>query len=117
MSASWYARHVLPRALDFACGLPMIGRQRQLLVPRAQGRVLEVGIGTGRNMPYYDKTRVSRITGLDPALELQPLAREMRCLSYRLCPNKSMSINYSFWPSVRKMPICLGHLKRGLILS
>lgn len=76
MSTSWYQRHVLPRALDFACGLPMIGRQRQLVVPRAQGRVLEVGIGTGLNMPYYDKTRVSRITGLDPALELQPLARE-----------------------------------------
>lgn len=76
MSTSWYQRHILPRALDFACGLPMIGRQRQLVVPRAQGRVLEVGIGTGLNMPYYDKTRVSRITGLDPALELQPLARE-----------------------------------------
>jgi ubiquinone/menaquinone biosynthesis C-methylase UbiE len=62
--------------LDFACGLPMVGRQRQLVVPLAQGRVLEVGIGTGLNMRYYDKTRVTRITGLDPALQLHPLARE-----------------------------------------
>ena len=76
MSRSWYERHILPYALDFACGLPMVGRQRQQVVPQAQGRVLEVGIGTGLNMPYYDKNRVSQITGLDPALELHPLARK-----------------------------------------
>lgn len=76
MTPSWYDRHILPPLLDFACGLPMVGRQRQLVVPLAQGRVLEVGIGTGLNMRYYDKTRVTRITGLDPALQLQPLARE-----------------------------------------
>ena len=76
MSSSWYERHILPRALDYACGLPMVGRQRQLLVPRATGRVLEVGVGTGLNMRYYDKCLVSSITALDPALELHPLARE-----------------------------------------
>lgn len=76
MTPSWYDRHILPPMLDFACGLPMVGRQRQLVVPLAQGRVLEVGIGTGLNMRYYDKTRVARITGLDPALQLHPLARE-----------------------------------------
>ncbi len=76
MSSSWYQRHILPGALDFACGLPMIGRQRQLLVPRAQGRVLEIGIGTGLNLRYYDKSRVTQIVGLDPALELHPLARK-----------------------------------------
>ncbi|MBU0588805.1 MAG: class I SAM-dependent methyltransferase [Gammaproteobacteria bacterium] len=76
MSSSWYDRFILPRALDIACGLPMIGRQRVLVVPLAQGRVLEIGVGTGLNMRYYDKARVSRITALDPALELHPLARE-----------------------------------------
>ncbi len=76
MTPSWYERHILPPALDFACGLPMVSRQRQLIVPLARGRVLEVGIGTGLNMPWYDKRRVSRITGLDPALQLHPRARE-----------------------------------------
>ena len=76
MNPSWYERHILPVALDFACGLPMVSRQRQLIVPLAQGRVLEVGIGTGLNMPWYDKRRVSRITGLDPALQMHPRARE-----------------------------------------
>lgn len=76
MPANWYQRHILPTALDMACGMPMIGRMRQLVVPRAQGRVLEVGIGTGLNMRYYDKRRVTHITGLDPALQLHPLAQE-----------------------------------------
>ncbi|WP_426144505.1 class I SAM-dependent methyltransferase [Polaromonas sp. DSR2-3-2] len=76
MTPSWYDRYILPPALDFACGLPMVSRQRQLIVPLARGRVLEVGIGTGLNMPWYDRTRVTRITGLDPALQLHPRARE-----------------------------------------
>lgn len=76
MNSSWYDRHVLPWALDWACGLPMIGRQRQLVVPKARGRVLEIGIGTGLNMPYYNKALVEHITGLDPALELQPRAQQ-----------------------------------------
>ncbi len=76
MSSSWYDRHILPHALDFACGLPMVGRQRAKVVPLARGRVLEIGVGTGLNMRYYDKTQVSSLTALDPALELHPLARE-----------------------------------------
>ena len=76
MTPSWYDRYILPPALDFVCGLPMVSRQRQLVVPLARSRVLKVGIGTGLNMPWYDKTRVTKITGLDPALQLHPLARE-----------------------------------------
>jgi ubiquinone/menaquinone biosynthesis C-methylase UbiE len=54
----------------------MISRMRERVVPLAQGRVLEVGIGTGLNMRHYDKTRVTRITGLDPGVQMHPLARE-----------------------------------------
>ena len=76
MPPNWYDHHILPTALDIACGLPMIGRMREQVVPRARGRVLEVGIGTGLNMRYYDKRRVTHITGLDPALQMHPLALE-----------------------------------------
>ena len=76
MTPNWYERHILPTALDFACGMPMISRMRQLVVPQAQWRVLEVGIGTGLNMRHYDKSRVTHVTGLDPALQLHPLAQE-----------------------------------------
>ena len=54
----------------------MFGRMRAQVVARAQGRVLEVGIGTGLNMRYYNKARVTHITGLDPAIQMYPLAQE-----------------------------------------
>lgn len=76
MLPNWYERHILPTALDLACGMPMISRMRQLVVPQAAGRVLEVGIGTGLNMRHYNKQQVTNITGLDPALQMHPLALE-----------------------------------------
>jgi ubiquinone/menaquinone biosynthesis C-methylase UbiE len=74
MVAPWYERYVLPRVLDLACGAKPIRRQRQKVVPRATGDVLEVGIGTALNAPFYDKARVRRIVGVDPALQMHPLA-------------------------------------------
>jgi ubiquinone/menaquinone biosynthesis C-methylase UbiE len=59
---------------DFLCSLELVRRQREKIVPRAEGRVLEVGIGTGLNVRHYDKTKVGKITGLDPALEMHRLA-------------------------------------------
>lgn len=72
---NWYDRHVLPYLIDFACGLPMVQAQRRLLVPQAQGRVLEVGMGTGRNFPFYDRQRVSLVVGVDPAMQMHRLAQ------------------------------------------
>lgn len=73
---SWYDRHVLPRLLDCGCGLPMVRRQRQQLVPLARGRVLEIGIGTGLNLPHYDRARVHSLTGVDPAQAMHRRARQ-----------------------------------------
>ena len=75
MSTSWYDRHVLPRMIDWACGVSLFSRQRQKLIPLAHGRVLEVGLGTGRNLPFYDRQRVWQVVGVDPALSLHPIAR------------------------------------------
>lgn len=75
MTASWYDRHILPWALDIACGLRAVERQRRQVVPLPSGRVLEVGIGTGLNMAWYDPAKVSQITGLDPALAPHPRAQ------------------------------------------
>ena len=71
-----YDRCVLPCLIDFACGLPMVQAQRQKLIPQARGRVLEVGMGTGRNLPFYDRSRISRLVGVDPALQMHRLAQQ-----------------------------------------
>lgn len=76
MSENWYDRHILPYLIDLACGIGPVGRQREKVVPQARGRVLEIGIGTGRNMPYYDRSRVSRVVGVDPALRMHHLAEK-----------------------------------------
>ncbi|MFO1427733.1 MAG: class I SAM-dependent methyltransferase [Steroidobacteraceae bacterium] len=72
---NWYERHVLPYLIDVACGTRMVRRQRDRVVPFAQGEVLEIGIGTGLNLPHYDRARVRRIVGVDPALEMHHLAQ------------------------------------------
>jgi len=74
MAENWYERHLLPYLLDLACGSGPIGKQRQKVIPQARGRVLEVGIGTGLNLPFYDQARVRSIVGVDPALRMHRLA-------------------------------------------
>ncbi|MAD00772.1 MULTISPECIES: class I SAM-dependent methyltransferase [Pseudomonas] len=71
-----YDKYVLPRLIDTACGMGDVMKRRAALIPQAQGDVLEIGIGTGLNLAYYDKTRVTRITGVDPAAQMQALARQ-----------------------------------------
>jgi SAM-dependent methyltransferase len=74
MSESWYDRHLLPYLINLACGTGPIRQQRLKVVPLARGRVLEVGLGTGLNMPFYDRARVRSIVGVDPALRMHRLA-------------------------------------------
>ena len=41
--------------------------QRQKVVPLAEGRILEIGIGSGLNFPFYDTSKVECIWGVDPS--------------------------------------------------
>ncbi len=63
-------RHILPHVVHLACITRPAMRQRQKVVPRARGRVLEVGIGSGLNLPFYDPAKVSKVWGLDPLEEM-----------------------------------------------
>jgi ubiquinone/menaquinone biosynthesis C-methylase UbiE len=62
----FYTKHILPRCLDKACGIGPITKQREKIVPLAEGVVLEVGIGSGQNLPHYDPGKVTKIIGVDP---------------------------------------------------
>ncbi len=72
----FYSRHILPRFLDMACGAKPIAKQREKVVPLAEGRVLEIGIGSGLNLPFYDPDKVERVFGLDPAPEMLRIAQK-----------------------------------------
>lgn len=71
----FYDRHILPHLIDCACGMGDIMKARSQIVPRARGRVLEIGIGTGLNLSFYDAGRVQHICGVDPAADMHPLAQ------------------------------------------
>lgn len=71
-----YGRYLLPRIIHLACGAEQIARQREKVVPGATGRVLEVGMGSGLNLPYYDATRVTGVVGLEPSPEMARLGAE-----------------------------------------
>lgn len=64
---SLYENHILPHLIGFACATPQIMKQRSLLVPAAQGRVLEVGFGSGTNLGFYDPAKVDRLFALEPS--------------------------------------------------
>jgi ubiquinone/menaquinone biosynthesis C-methylase UbiE len=74
MVEGFYDRYVLPPFLHLACGLKPFRMQRQKVIPRARGRVLEVGIGSGLNLPFYDKDRIEKVIGIDPSSALRAYA-------------------------------------------
>ena len=74
---SLYDKYVLPKFLNCACGSNPVARQRQKVAPLVEGKVLEIGIGSGLNLPFYDKSKIDELWGLDPSEELSYMARKV----------------------------------------
>ncbi len=70
-----YERHVLPRVIDLACSSGPNMKQREKVIPRAEGQVLEIGMGSGLNLPFYDRKKVKKVWGLEPSEGMRQLAR------------------------------------------
>jgi len=66
---SYYEKRILPKLINFACGLGPMMKQRAKVVPLAKGNVLEIGIGSGLNLGYYQKDQVKNLIGIDPSKE------------------------------------------------
>ena len=77
MILSFYDKYILPKFLNCACGSKPINYQREKIVPLAEGTVLDVGIGSGLNIPYYNKSKIKCLYGLDPSIELLNLAKSL----------------------------------------
>ncbi|WGM39989.1 class I SAM-dependent methyltransferase [Caulobacter sp. NIBR1757] len=71
---SFYDRHIMPRLIGCACGAKPITYQRRKVVPKAAGKVLELGIGGGMNLIHYDAAQVTSVSGVDPSAELRAIA-------------------------------------------
>ncbi len=71
---SWYEDKILPRMINLACSSKPTRMQREKIVPRASGDILEVGFGSGLNLPHYDRDKVRHIWGLEPAEGMRKIA-------------------------------------------
>ena len=72
---SIYEDHVLPHLIDLACSTKPTRKQREKIVHLAEGDVLEIGFGSGLNLPYYDGNKVRKIFGLEPAAGMRRKAQ------------------------------------------
>lgn len=69
-----YQDRILPYLIHLAMRQRNLAAYRRRVIPAAAGRVLEIGIGSGLNLPFYG-ARVERVIGLDPSAKLLSMAR------------------------------------------
>ena len=72
-----YNKYILPKFINCACGSKPINYQRSKIVPYAKGVVLDIGIGSGLNIPFYNKSNINHLYGLDPSSELIKIAKRV----------------------------------------
>ena len=71
----FYEKTVLPRIINVACGMKMAHPHRQRVCADLKGRVLEIGFGSGLNVPFKTDS-VTDVTAVEPADTAWKLARK-----------------------------------------
>jgi ubiquinone/menaquinone biosynthesis C-methylase UbiE len=71
----FYDDWVVPRMLNLAMGLPFVAEERRKCLAGVTGTVLEVGFGSGHNVPFYPHA-VEKLIAVDPSTEGAKLAKK-----------------------------------------
>ena len=72
---NYYNEKILPQLIQRACSSKPASKQREKVIPYAEGVVLEIGAGSGLNFAYYDTSKVQKIWALEPSLGMQAIAK------------------------------------------
>jgi ubiquinone/menaquinone biosynthesis C-methylase UbiE len=72
----FYQDHILPFLIDLSMRQRNLAAYRSRVIPAAEGRVLEIGVGSGLNLLFYT-ARVQHVVGLDPSPKLLSMARKV----------------------------------------
>lgn len=75
---SFYKDHIYPYLVDILGDPPPIQKIRQQIIPQAQGKVLEIGAGSGANFSHYNPAKVNKLYALEPNPGMIPLAEKQR---------------------------------------
>lgn len=70
----FYGRYILPHVINCACGTRPIQRQRAKVAPLVEGVVLELGFGSGRNVPFLDPKKITKLYALEPEAGMRALS-------------------------------------------
>ena len=73
---SFYEEKILPHLINCACGTEETGELRARMLADAYGEVLEVGMGPGINLQYYNPSKVTKVWGLEPSEGMRKKAQE-----------------------------------------
>ena len=73
---SFYDDKILPHVIHLACGTKPVLKQREKIVPQAEGRILEIGMGSGINIAYYNPDKVTKLWGLEPSAGMREKAKK-----------------------------------------
>lgn len=65
-----YNKYLLPKVVNWACKQKPTRKQREKIIPLANGQILEIGIGSGLNLPFYNEKNVAHLTAIDPSIEI-----------------------------------------------
>jgi ubiquinone/menaquinone biosynthesis C-methylase UbiE len=124
----FYARHVFPHIINMAMKNKDATRLREAWVPQARGEVLEIGIGSGLNLPFYS-SEVLHVVGVEPSLALQEMAAKRAATGHTRVnfllqsadeplplPDESLDTIVMTWTlcSIPNAPKALAEMKRVL---
>jgi ubiquinone/menaquinone biosynthesis C-methylase UbiE len=93
----FYSKYLLPRLIDVSMRNSETARVRAEFIPKAQGAVLEIGIGSGLNLPFYSRD-VSCVYGVEPSAELQQMAQ-------RRAANAPVKVEFFLQSAEERLPL------------
>lgn len=73
---SFYHDHILPHLINATCGAGQMKKIRSQIVPGAHGKVLEIGFGSGHNLPFLDADKIDQYWALEPDAHIRKLAQK-----------------------------------------
>src|SRR5215472_7295381 len=71
----FYDDQIVPRIVDLFCGMRNVSEERKKALDGVRGVVLEVGFGTGLNLPHYSAA-VEKLVAVDPSVVGKKLGRK-----------------------------------------